>query len=207
MLNHHNFAVYYKQHNMKNTGTAMNYMALRQAIQGKMMIVNLGGNNIPLNEENILENPVSRQIMGHEVYHISKNSFNLKDTFKGGRFPKKFGSFYHPFLLMGMPDMGGMVKLYVDTRFEGWYVLFASVKLDTWQNGPSETALDYVCWTPRKKGDTISKAGQRLIRSLIHEMDGLEEDETTTTVFAEENWEEEWNPSLNLLDAFKEVRG
>ena len=192
---------------MKNTGTAMNYVALRQAIQGKMMIVNLGGNNIPHEDEEIVENLNSREILGHEVYHISTAKFNIDHLFKSARFPKVFGTFYHPYLMMGMPEMGGHVTVYVDNRFEGWYVLIAAVKLDTWQNGPSDRALDVVCWTPKQPKDTIAIAGQRLIRSLIYNMDNLDENETTSTTFSHEDWQSDWNPSSNILDAFIEVRG
>ena len=58
-----------------------------------------------------------------------------------------------------------------------------------------------------ESNDTIAIAGQRLIRSLIYNMDGLDENETTNPIFENENWQEEWNPSTNILDAFIEVRG
>jgi hypothetical protein len=109
--------------------------------------------------------------------------------------------------MLGMPEMGGHVTVYVDNRFEGWYVLIAAVKLDTWQNGPSDRALDVVCWTPKQPKDTIAIAGQRLIRSLIYNMDDLEEHETTSDLFQNDRWQDEWNPSTNILGAFIEVRG
>ncbi len=64
-----------------------------------------------------------------------------------------------------------------------------------------------VCWTPKQPTDTIAIAGQRLIRSLIYNMDGLDDNETTNPIFENENWQDEWNPSTNILGAFIEVRG
>jgi hypothetical protein len=83
----------------------------------------------------------------------------------------------------------------------------ASVKLDSWANGPSEWAIDIVCWTEKQAHDTIAKAGQRLIRSLIYHMDGLEDDKTTTCNFENESWQDEWIPSDSIKEAFIEVRG
>lgn len=185
---------------MENTGTTMNYLALRQAIQGQFMIMGS-------NETEFVENEVFRTIDGVPVYHISSARCMLGDLFTGTAKPKLYGTFYHPHLLIGMPSMGGVVKVYIDTRFEGHYVMTAAVKLDTWANGPSKWAIDVVCWTEKHPSDTIAKAGQRLIRSLIYHMDGLEDDKTTTCNFENESWQDEWIPSDSIKEAFIEVRG
>jgi hypothetical protein len=183
-----------------NTGTSMNYLALRQAIQGQFMIM---GGAAP--EE--IENTEFRTIDGGPVYHISSARCMLGDLFTGTAKPKLYGTFYHPHLLIGMPSMGGDVKVYIDTRFEGHYVMTAAVKLDPWANGPSKWAIDAVCWTEKQPNDTIAKAGHRLIRSLIYHMDGLEDDKTTTSTFENESWQDEWIPSDSIKEAFIEVRG
>lgn len=185
---------------MKNTGTTMNCIALQQAIQGKMIMI--GGD-----DTEFVENEVFRTIDGVPVYHISSAQFNIDHLFKGGVRPKRFGTFYHPHLLIGMPSMGGDVKVYIDTRFEGHYVMTAAVKLDPWANGPSKWAIDVVCWTEKHPSDTIAKAGHRLIRSLIYHLDALDNDATTTSTFENESWQEEWIPSDSIKEAFIEVRG
>ncbi len=187
---------------MDNRATAMNYLALRQTIQGKMIVIG----NAPAETEQE-ENKVCRIIQGAPVYHISSAYLNFDRLFMGTTPPKLWASFYHPFLMMGMPDIGGEVKIYIDTRFEGYYVMTAAVKLDAWANGTSKRALDVVCWTPKQPKETIAIAGQRLIRSLIYNMDGLDDNETTNPIFENEDWQDEWNPSTNILGAFIEVRG
>jgi hypothetical protein len=183
-----------------NTGTSMNYLALRQAIQGQFMI--MGGADLEKKG-----NTKFRTIDGQTVYHTSSAQFNIDHLFNGGVRPKRFGTFHHPYLLIGMPDMGGVVKVYVDTRFEGYYVMTAAVKLDKWANGPSGWVMDAVCWTEKQPKDTIAIAGQRLIRSLIYNMDDLEEHETTSDSFTNESWQDDWIPSENIKEAFIEVRG
>lgn len=184
-----------------NTGTSMNYVALRQAIQGKFMIIGQG-------ERKPLESKVFRMIDQKPVYHISNSDFDLEDFNEEGTKPRLFGKFYHPFLIMGMPDIGGDVKVYVDTRFEGYYVMMAAVKLDSWSNGKSHNATDVVCWTPRYPGDTIAKAGERLFRAFLYHMDDVKEGETTSKLYEDILWQEdEWNPSEALIKIFEEVRG
>ena len=55
-----------------NTGTSMNYLALRQAIQGRFMI--MGGS-----EPEETENTEFRTIKWVPVYHISSAQFLLRD--------------------------------------------------------------------------------------------------------------------------------
>ena len=38
----------------------------------------------------------------------------------------RFGTFYHPHLLIVMPNMVGKLKVYINTRFEGHYFMTTS---------------------------------------------------------------------------------
>ncbi len=107
-----------------------------------------------------------------------------------------------------MPEIGGEVKVYVDTRFEGHYVMLAAVKLDCWGNGKSHHAKDVVCWTPRYADDTIAKAGDRLFRAFLYHLDDVKEGETTSKLYEDILWQEDgWNLSVSLIKIFEEVRG
>lgn len=184
-----------------NTGTSMNYLALRQAIQGRFLIIGQ-------EERKPLESKVFRMIDQKPVYHISTSDFDLEDFNEAATNPRLFGKFYHPYLLIGMPEIGGEVKVYVDTRFEGYYVMLAAVKLDSWGNGKSHHAKDVVCWTPRYADDTIAKAGDRLFRAFLYHLDDVKEGETTSKLYEDIAWQdEEWNPSESLTKIFEEVRG
>ena len=55
-----------------NTGTSMNYLALRQAIQGRFLIIGQ-------EERKPLESKVFRMIDQMPVYHISTSDFDLED--------------------------------------------------------------------------------------------------------------------------------
>ncbi len=102
--------------------------------------------------------------------------------------------------MIGMPDVGGEVKVYVNTRFKGYYVMAAAVKLDTWINGRSHDALDVVCWTPRYPNDTIAKAGERLFRAFLYHMDDVKEGETTSKLYEDILWQEDGrSPSERLI--------
>jgi hypothetical protein len=184
-----------------NTGTNMNYLALRQAIQGRFLVIGQ-------DDSEAMGSNVYRMIDQKPVYHISTSDFNLEDFDEDATKPRLLGKFYHPYLMIGMPDVGGEVKVYVDTRFEGYYVMMAAVKLDTWINGRSHHALDVVCWTPRYPNDTIAKAGERLFRAFLYHMDDVKEGETTSKLYEDILWQEDgWSPSERLIKIFEEVRG
>jgi len=186
-------------------GTGMNYVALRQTIQNRMLVIGGG----PVHAEKSEEEPHPfREIDGVPVYHIAKTEFHLP-MFEDHRWsirPHRWGYFYHPFLMIGMPDLGGDVTLHVVTRFPGWYCMTATVKLDAWGNGASDGALDVVCWTPKVTGDNIERAGARLFKALVYKMDFVEEDEEQSSVYINEAWEDDWNATNNCLEIFREIR-
>ena len=193
-----------KQSEQLERGTAMNYIALRQSILSMPMVI--GG---PPKDQPQKPNEPFRIIDGHPVYHIRYTDFNLPI------FPEEradipythWGSFKHPYLMIGMPSIGGDVELYIDTRFDGWYALVASVQMDGWGIGESECALEYVSWTPKAMDDTEETAGERLFKALVYVMDFVPDGEITTQMFDTEDWEWEWDCTPNCLEIFKQIRG
>ena len=186
-------------------GTGMNFVALRQTIQNRPLIFGGGSEQ---SEKSLDEPEVFRHIDGVPVYHIAKSEFHLP-MFEDHRWsikPHRWGYFYHPYLMIGMPDLGGEVVLHVVTRFPGWYCMTATVKLDVWGNGPSDAAWDVVCWTPKVKGDTIDRAGTRLFKALVYKMDFVEDDAEHSGLFDNEAWQDDWSASDNCMEVFKAIR-
>jgi hypothetical protein len=108
--------------------------------------------------------------------------------------------------MIGMPDSPGVIKVYVDFRFDDIYVLLVSAQLDEWSNGPSFPAWSVAAWTPKLKGDSKLKAGARMFHAMILAMDGVSADEWTTEDF-DATWESEWSPSERCLEVMRKVRG
>lgn len=186
----------------------MNHVALMQSIQGRCLIINTGNSNSEEAPKKPNRFAVYRNIDLVDVYHISNCDFFLEPPPQERLHIRNYtyGEFYHPFLMIGMPSVGGSVKLEIDTRYPGWYIMWAGVKMDSWAVGPSERAWDAVCWTPKVSGDNIKKAGNRLCRALIMKMDGAEEGQLTTKNFLNEEWESEWNAHEHIMEIMRNVR-
>jgi|GEM_PF-3350154 len=180
----------------------MNHIALKQAIQF-IPIMYLGGD-----ESKEPRKEADRVIDSVEVYHISNCDFNLGslDEDRAHFKAHPVGKLQHPHLMIGMPSIGGTVRLEVDTRFEGWYLLWAGVKMNEWAIGPSERCWGIVCWTPKVKGDNIEKAGRRLMKNMMLNIDGVGKDEWTTNLYKGENWEKEWDATEPLMSFMREIR-
>ena len=181
----------------------MNHIALKQNIQHLPMIIG-GGNE----EEEAPKFEVYRHIDDADVYHVNTSSFfpQIKDESIVNRRSYSIGEIYHPYLMFGMPNIGGTIKLHIDTRFEGYYVLWAGAKLDEWASGPSERFWDVVTWTPKMPKDSIKRASYRLAKALFLQIDGVEDGNWKTDLFQNENWEEEWWGSCMLMDILREIR-
>jgi hypothetical protein len=180
----------------------MNHIALKQNIQ--QLPITIGGS--PEKAEPQFE--VFRNIDGTDVYHVSNCTFfpRIENPELTNRRTQRVGEFYHPYLMFGMPHVGGSVKLHIDTRFEGYYVLWAGTKLDEWACGPSKRFWDVVTWTPRVPGDTIRKASYRLTKALFMAIDYVKDNEWKSDLYQNEDWEQEWSGSTLLIDIMREIR-
>ena len=142
---------------------AMTMIAQGQSIGGKMIV--LGQGMQPTKQESspykIIENmPV--YFSGHNILSFEAPQFNTSEI-------HKWGEFYNPCMMIGMPDIGGRNKIYVDTRIDGWYLLWVYSKLDEWAIGPTCWIPDIIAWTPRFPNDSILKAGFRLFFAAAEE--------------------------------------
>ena len=179
--------------------TQMNGIALNQNVLGLNMRIGRGfegkdQGDLPF-----------RVIDNVPIFHIRCNKFDRELERIDSKTMQKFGEFNHPGLMFGMPNVSGIIKVYVDFRFDDIYVLLVSGKLDEWDNGPSYPAWGVAAWTPKVKGDTKMKAGARMFHALILAMDYVEAEEWTTRDY-EEDWENEWLPSQRCAEVMRRVR-
>jgi hypothetical protein len=140
------------------------------------------------------------------VFHIRCNEFDREIESMDSRTMAKFGEFKHPALMVGMPSVSGIIKVYVDFRFDDIYVLLVSGKLNELDMGPSYPAWEVATWTPKMKGDTKMKAGARMFHALILAMDYVGAEEWTVSYYGED-WENEWLPSERCAEVMRKVRG
>lgn len=181
-------------------GMQMNRIALSQNVLGLALRVGKGFEGTDQGEEPY------RVIENIPIFHINCNVFEREFDSINRKTMQKFGEFYHPYLMMGMPDSPGTIKVYVDFRYDDRYVLLVSAQLDQWCSGPSFPAWSIVTWTPKVKGDSKMRAGNRLFKGMILSMDGVKEDQWTTNNF-ESDWESDWSPSERCLEVMRAVRG
>lgn len=181
-------------------GMQMNRIALSQNVLGLALRVGKGFEGTDQGETPY------RVIDGVPVFHINGNAFERDFESVNSKTMQKFGEFEHPYLMIGMPDSPGVIKVYVDFRFKDTYVLLVSAQLDEWSNGPSFPAWSIATWTPKVKGDNRMKAGARMFHAMLLSMDGVEADQWTTEDF-DATWESEWSPSERCLEVMRKVRG
>jgi hypothetical protein len=180
----------------------MNHIASKQSIQG--LPVTLLGEATP--QEPVFQ--PYRNIDLVDVYHVSNCTFfpEIRDPKRQNSRMYSVGEFYHPFLMIGMPSVGGTVKLHVDTRFDGYYVLWSGTKMESWAFGSAPRYWDVVTWTPKVPGDSISKAAKRLAKALFMEMDSVKAGEWKSDLYHDEEWESEWYGTEYLIDILREIR-
>jgi len=190
-----------KKGELKKRVNALNYIAQSQALSGKMMKIGEG-----MVSSKIGQTPF-RILDEWPVYHSSSNEFDLADMeFKRDK-THIWGKFYHPFLMMGMPDVGGRNKLYVDTRINGWYILWVSTKLDEDDFGPSDWMTSIVAWTPKQKNDSITKAGYRLFWASSLALDYVEKDQLYNDDYDKDGvWKDLWSCSPSCFQVFASIR-
>jgi len=150
----------------KERQNAVAQLAIGQAITGKHLVFGRG-----MVSEPPIEAPF-RIIDDVPVYHVSKNtppsfSGDAIDETKDGS-PHNLGFFYHAYLLIGMPDVGGKIHFSVTEDLKDYYVLWIRTKLDEWAFGKTEPSEhEILAWTPKQKKDTIRKAAARMLRAYF----------------------------------------
>lgn len=168
--------------------SALTEMAFHQSIARQMLQIGRGFSSV----EN-LDHPY-RILDLTPVFHIGFNEFNLNRT--SNEKLKYWGGFYHPFMMMGMPDIGGKNTIHVDESFEGYYVLVIKSKLDAWAIGPSYAVYNIIAWTPKKDKDHFIQAGYRMFWAVAMAMDWVDANEFYSDIYNKEsNWLGEWNPT------------
>ncbi len=143
------------------------------------------------------------------VYHCGYNLWNLSYNYETDRKLTKWGNFYHPYMMMGMPDTGGSNRLYVDNSQKGWYILILISKLDEWSNGKSYPVWSVLSWTPKQKNDSILKAGYRMFYAsmLAMEIGDIKNSDDYSSLFDEDgDWVESWDCSTCCFHVFASIR-
>jgi len=178
----------------------MSKVAIAQSIMGFVML--MGKGFVPKNEK---EEPF-RIIDETPVYHSGSNIFPYELPTSETKLTK-WGSFQHPFLMIGMPDCGGIVKIYISYSENGNYLLWIKGKLDEWINGKSDFVSGLIAWTPELKGDSLQLAGFRLFYALLCQMDFIKDNEDFATSFTTpQDWTEEWEATANCNMVFSALR-
>ena len=191
---------------MRNTAdqrersSAMNHIALAQNVLGEGL--RIGHGIVSGNEEE-----PAYIIDDTPVFHVRYNTPQSVPDYKRSN-ALKWGEFIHPFLMMGMPDAPGEIKVYVTKVDNDFYAMHLSAKLDTWMNGPSAPAIRLAAYTPHLPGDTREKAGLRLFKAVVLAMDMVSLEEIPTNyAMHSPDWEDQWAPSARCLEVMSWVRG
>lgn len=170
-----------------------------QALEGKQLVAGEGLKKVRHHEEPL------RVIGGIPVYHNSTNVFEAGADPNNRKRWRRWGYCYHPGLLMGMPSVGALLKLYTDTQFAGWYLLWALVKIDEWALGPNDWEPWLLAWTPRSSWDSRSKAGYRLFTAHMQN-ELLIEPPALYSEYDKPGWVSEWSYSDNCFDVMASLQ-
>ncbi len=190
-----------KKNEVKIRAMKMSYIAQAQSIARKMLVLGQG----PKPAQELAG--AFRQIDGIPVFHCGFNvpDFEIDTAVRNKR--RQWGKFHHPYMMIGMPDVGGDNKVYVDSSVPGKYLLWIYSKLDEWGNGPGYRAEGLIAWTPRMKGDSVKSAGYRLFWAAAMAMDGLGTEGFYSHEADEEgNWVDSWDCSESCFQVLAAVR-
>jgi hypothetical protein len=117
----------------------------------------------------VLKKKSCRCIDGQEIYYVASNQLNITPPeFDVARL-HRWGCFYHPRIVLASYEIGGDVRLYLDTRMPGYYLLWTATRCEDRVEFPG-VSYDFVAWTPKQKKDSTEKAGFRLVHALLLEM-------------------------------------
>jgi hypothetical protein len=184
----------------RERSSTMNHITLAQNVLGHGLYIGQGGLGVEEEEPAYIINDVP-------VFHVRRNTPQHEPDFNRAK-ALKWGEFTHPFLMMGMPDSPGEIKVYITKIDKDYYAMHLSAKLDTWLSGPSSPAIRLAAYTPHLLGDTREKAGFRLFKAVVLSMDMVDLEVIPTNYEQDSpDWEGEWSPSERCLEVVRWVRG
>lgn len=105
------------------------------------------------------------------VSWVGRDSFPLTDLPAEPEHFFEWGEFMAPFSAATI----ALHKVYVDTRIDGWYLLWIGNMVEDWE-------YKVVAWTPRVGGDSIVKAGFRMFSTVAQTIETFFQDDLTTEV-------------------------
>lgn len=111
-----------------------------------------------------------REIDGAAVFHCSVNRIPFEEHAFNSSKLHLWGRLNHPCVVLASYSIGGEIRLCIDTRRKGFYVLWTATRVDDVAEFGSGAAYDLVAWTPKVPGDTVKTAGFRLVHACLLEM-------------------------------------
>jgi hypothetical protein len=94
------------------------------------------------------------------VSWVGRDAFPLTDLPVEPESFYKWGEFMAPFSSAAI----SLHEVYIDTRIEGWYLLWIGNMVEEWE-------YKVVAWTPKVNGDSIVKAGYRMFAKVAKTVD------------------------------------
>lgn len=188
-----------KRKNTNPGAEAMTRIAQGQAFEGKVLKIGEGMTSIKTDQL------PCRELDGGKVYQVSLRLLGVEVPEFDTRKLHKWGEFYHPYLLIGMPDLGGDNKVYIDTRVEGLYLLWVSTRLDQGLVGPASWIPDLFLWTPKIKNDSVIRAGYRLFRAFLLNMEEVPHGQNDCPDFPDD-WPQDWTCSDRCFQVMAAIR-
>jgi hypothetical protein len=152
----------------RKESNAMMKMAITQSIKGQVFIVGSGPNGeATLTPTQSDEQEPYRIIDGQPVFHTAKNTFHDPIPYWESNRVHKWGYIDHPNLLGTCYPIPATATFYVDTRVSGYYILWTRTTSDDENEDGMHPSYDVIAWTPRVRGDTIERAGYRLVHAYM----------------------------------------
>lgn len=103
------------------------------------------------------------------VSWVGRDSFPLSDLPAEPEEFFEWGEFTAPYSAATV----SLHKVYVDTRIDGWYLMWVGNLVEDWE-------YKVVAWTPKVGGDSIVRAGFRMFSTVAQSIESFFESELAT---------------------------
>lgn len=103
------------------------------------------------------------------VSWVGRDAFPLTDLPAEPEHFFEWGEFMAPFASASV----SLHKVYVDSRIEGWYLMWIGNAVEEWE-------FKVVAWTPRVTGDSIVKAGYRMFSTVAKTVEEFFQEDLAT---------------------------